>query len=352
MNALAVRSAFSDDAGGDFHAGDAGFGLLLVRAQLVQHRIRHMYAGDVVVHEFAHTYGLRNDDAYLNGLSELLRLLHEGDELLRLEDSLRLEILRAGRHLALHLHQLGVDGIAAGGNHRALGELRRLAHQLVSAQILALLQQPHRIEQGNGIKIEHRLRVRMIAHLRVIACQRQHILDAEHRRAEKIRFQRDPVAVTAGKLEDRIEPGVLQRLADSQRAEPHNGRLVIRDVDRVHTGEIRLRALDQLVDMASLRRPHLRGNNELTLLEKICHFHFFHRSSLNINCPSSVSGLLHFPDRLIGVEMMELRRGMQRVEPSQLPEPPDDPFPSALHLRVHLAHPVFRSAARTVHEAL
>ena len=92
VDALAVGTALTDDAGGDLNAGDTGLGLLLVGAQLLEHLLGNMDTGNVVVHELAHAHGLGDDDTQLNGLAELLSGLHELDELLRLEDSLAITL--------------------------------------------------------------------------------------------------------------------------------------------------------------------------------------------------------------------------------------------------------------------
>ena len=115
VHTLAVGLALLDDLSGDLHTGDTGLGALLVSSQSVDHVLGHMDTGHIVVHELGHACGLGNDDTQLDGLAELLSLLSELDELLGIEHSLGLEVLSTGHDLALHLSQLSVHAVGAGG---------------------------------------------------------------------------------------------------------------------------------------------------------------------------------------------------------------------------------------------
>ena len=88
VHALAVRTALSDDLGGDLHAGDAGLGPLLVGGQSFDHVVRHMDTGHVAVHELAHAGVLGDDHAQLHRLAKLLGGFHKLDELFRLKHGL------------------------------------------------------------------------------------------------------------------------------------------------------------------------------------------------------------------------------------------------------------------------
>ena len=222
MYALAVRLAFSDDAGGDLHACDSRFCLLFVSFQFVDHLFRNMDAGNVRVHVTAHTYRFRDYDTQLDRFAELFRFFHKLNEFLRLVYGLCLEVLGACGNLSLHLGELNVNGIAAGRNNRSFCEFRRLAHQLVSAQIHAGLQLFYRMDQRYGIQIKYGFRLRMISQLRMVSGKKQKILDSEHCGAQKIRFQSDTVPVAAGHLENRGQSLVFQSLADSQGTKTHN----------------------------------------------------------------------------------------------------------------------------------
>jgi alpha-galactosidase/6-phospho-beta-glucosidase family protein len=75
---------------------------LLVSSQSVDHFLRNMDAGHIVVHKLGHTGRLGDDDTQLHGLAKLLSLLHKGDKLLGVKHSLSLEVLSASHNLALH----------------------------------------------------------------------------------------------------------------------------------------------------------------------------------------------------------------------------------------------------------
>ena len=223
--------------------------------QLLDHFLRHMDPRHIVVHEFRHTRRFGDDDPYLDRLAELFCLFHEADEFLRLKNGLGLEILGAGAHLSLHLGQLRVHRIAAGGNHRALGKLRRFSHQLVPAQIHAFLQPGHGMDQRYRIQVKDRLRLGMVAQLRVVTGQQKQVLDPEHGRAQQIGLQGDPVPVPAGQLVYGRQPLVHKRLADGQRTQAHDGRLIIRHIHRRHAAQIGFRILQQVFDMEALGGP-------------------------------------------------------------------------------------------------
>ncbi len=139
-----------------------------------------MNAGHVVVHVADHAHGLGNHHAQLHRFPELFRLLHELDELLRLKDGLSLEVIHTGGNLALHLGQLGIHGIAAGRYNSPLGKAGRLSHQIVSAQILSLLQQVDGMNQGDGIQIKHGFGLGMIPHPGVIPGEKKEVVNSKH----------------------------------------------------------------------------------------------------------------------------------------------------------------------------
>jgi hypothetical protein len=264
MYALAVGLALTDDAGGDLHAGDAGLGSLLVGGQLGDHVIGDVDTGHVGVHVSAHAGVLGDNDTQLNGLAELLGLLHEGDELLRLIDGLGLEVVGAGHDLALHLGKLRVNGIAAGGDHGALGKLGGLAYQVVAGQILALLQLTHGVQQGDGVQVEHGLCCGVIAQGGVVAGEAEDVVDAEHGGGEQIGLEGQTVPVAAGHLEDGVQTHVLEGFANAQRAHTHDGGLVVRYVDGCDVAEILLGLLQQVIDVDPLGRAYFCGNYKFT----------------------------------------------------------------------------------------
>jgi hypothetical protein len=59
----------------------------------------------------------------------------------------------------------------------------------------------------HAVEVVHRARLRVFAQRGVIAGQQQHVGHPEGRRAEQVGLQGHPVAVAAGQLHHRLEPG-------------------------------------------------------------------------------------------------------------------------------------------------
>ena len=85
MDTLAVGLALLNDLGSNFHTGDTGLCTLLIGSKGIDHFLRHMDAGDIVVHKLRHTGRLRNNDTQLNRLAKLLHnaMLHHLYDLMR-----------------------------------------------------------------------------------------------------------------------------------------------------------------------------------------------------------------------------------------------------------------------------
>ena len=71
MHTLAIGLAFLDDLGGNFHTGDTGLGAFLVGSKSIDHFLRNMDTGHVVIHELGHTGRLGDDNTQLHRLAEL-----------------------------------------------------------------------------------------------------------------------------------------------------------------------------------------------------------------------------------------------------------------------------------------
>ena len=92
MYALAVRLAFSDDAGGDLHACDSRFCLLFVSFQFVDHLFRKMDELDMLYHTtvyFRRSDVLRELNEYYRTLGAYEEELVQPEQLTLLEDSLQ-----------------------------------------------------------------------------------------------------------------------------------------------------------------------------------------------------------------------------------------------------------------------
>ena len=78
----------------------------------------------------------------------------------------------------------------------------------------------------------HRFGLGLVARLRVVAGEDQHVVDAERRGAEDIALQREPVAVAAGHLEDRLDAALHQEVRGGEAGEVHLRARAVGDVDR------------------------------------------------------------------------------------------------------------------------
>ena len=115
----------------------------------------------------------------------------------------------------------------------------------------------------------------MVAQLGVVAGEAEDVLDAEHGGGKQVGLQSHAVPVPAGELIDGVEARILQRLAGGQRAQTHDGGLVIRDVHGSDVGEVFLCLLDQGLNMEAFRRADLGSNDELTTRKLFTDLHIF-----------------------------------------------------------------------------
>ena len=67
------------------------------------------------------------------------------------------------------------------------------------------------LRQADGVEIEHRLGLGLVALGRIVALEREQVSDAERRGRHQVALQRDPIAVAASELKDRLD-AVLQSM--------------------------------------------------------------------------------------------------------------------------------------------
>ena len=128
---------------------------------------------------------------------------------------------------------------AQGVTHAALEELRRALELVraaleVLAHVGAAFQERHRLEELDAVEVVHRLGFAMVALDDVVAGEGQDVLDAQHEGVEQVALERQAVAVAADHLEDRLDAGLDELGGNGQRAQPHDGRLEVGDVDGRH----------------------------------------------------------------------------------------------------------------------
>ena len=102
----------------------------------------------------------------------------------------------------------------------------------------------------------------MVAAFGPVAGHQQQVGDAESARREQVGLQRDPVAVTAGHLHDRLQTLGERDDAAGEAGHPDLGALVVGDVGRVHPVAQQRGGLADLVDVGAPRRPDLGGDRE------------------------------------------------------------------------------------------
>ena len=137
----------------------------------------------------------------------------------------------------------------------------------VAAEVAARLERDHRAEQADGVEVVNRLGVAVVAHERVVAGERQHVLDAQDRRAQEVALQRQAVPVAADHLEDRLDAALDELGADRQRADAHDGGLDVGHVDGHHLLLHQVRAVHAVGDVGALGRADLAGDREFAGLE-------------------------------------------------------------------------------------
>ena len=75
----------------------------------------------------------------------------------------------------------------------------------------------------------------MVSEVRVVAGQAEHGVDAVGVGADDVALHGQAVTVSCNHLEEGIEPHLFDDDARGQAGHSHHGRLVVGDVDRIHT---------------------------------------------------------------------------------------------------------------------
>lgn len=119
------------------------------------------------------------------------------------------------------------------------------------------------------VEVEHRLGIGLVAGRRLVARQDQKVPDPERGRAHEVALQANAVAVPAGQLQDRIDPGLQQKRCRRQR--PHVGARAgsIGDVDRIRQALKGRRLADQIARVAGHGRHDLRSHDKALGLQAL-----------------------------------------------------------------------------------
>ena len=107
----------------------------------------------------------------------------------------------------------------------------------------------------------------MIAELLVVAGQTEEVLQPQGGSRQHVGLHRDPVAVAAGHLDDRLHALSLGQQARADGRHAHNGGLAVGDVDRIHLALEQPRLGADHLRVTVLRRPQLARDGELAAAE-------------------------------------------------------------------------------------
>jgi hypothetical protein len=193
---------------------------------------------------------------------EVADLGHPVAERLGVEDELGLHELRAGRDLLAEPFGPEVGRGRERVLDRAEEAVGRRVHGTPGQQDMVVTHGAQRPQQLHAVQVEYRLGRRVVTELRVVAGHHQDVADAEGRRPEQVGLQRDAVAVPAGHLHDRLQPGGHRGQAARPAGQPHIRALVIGDIDGIDPVP---QQRGRLVDRADARpagRAYLRGDRE------------------------------------------------------------------------------------------
>jgi hypothetical protein len=155
-----------------------------------------------------------------------------------------------------------------GALHRADQPGRRRGHGPAAEQPARVAQRPGRADQHHAVQVEDRRRAGVVAEARVVADEQQHVGDAEQPGAEQVGLQRDPVAVPAGQLHHRLQPGALGEHRAGHCRWHHAGAGVVGDVDRVHPAGQRFGLGVDPVRVDAVRQVELGGHREPSGLDR------------------------------------------------------------------------------------
>ena len=139
---------------------------------------------------------------------------------------------------------------------------RRARHLGAVGQLAVVADRARRFGERARIEIEHRLGVALIAGGRIITAQQQQVAHPERGGAHQLALERDAVAVAAGELEDRLDPGADQQRRRRKGAHMGAGAGAVGDVDGVRKAAQRQRLGDEIIGIAGHRRHHLGGDDE------------------------------------------------------------------------------------------
>ncbi len=121
---------------------------------------------------------------------------------------------------------------------------------------------PRGLGERARIEIEHRLGVRLVASLGIVAAQQQQIADAEGGCTHQVALERNAVTVAAGELEDRLDAGLDEQRGRCGRRHVGAGTRTVGHVDGVGDAAQRQCTREEVFRVARRRRHDLGGHHE------------------------------------------------------------------------------------------
>ena len=128
----------------------------------------------------------------------------------------------------------GLPGIGAHGDH----ERGRVADG-IAADIEPAIQVVNDVDQADGIHVEDRGGIGIVAHLRRIAGDADQVADADGAGAQQVRLNAQHIAIAAGVMQDGLDADLLLH-QQAQRLIAHAGRgaRTVGDIDRIHADRL------------------------------------------------------------------------------------------------------------------
>ena len=152
--------------------------------------------------------------------------------------------------------------ICGGGD----GKARRAADG-IAPDIEALVEAVHDVHEPNGVDVEDRRGVGIVAHLGRVAGEAKDIFQADGGCAQQVALDAEYVAIAAGVVQDRLDADLLLDLhAKALRAHPRTGPRRVGHVDRVDTVARQQRCPGKLLlAIEALGRNNLHHRDEFAV---------------------------------------------------------------------------------------
>ena len=126
----------------------------------------------------------------------------------------------------------------------------------------AVAQRPRQLGERDRVEVEHRLGFGLVAGLGIVAGENQQIAHAGGRRPHQLALERDPIAVAASELQDRLDPGRGQHGGGNRRAHMGARAGPVGEVDGVRQPPQRQRLAHQVGAVEGDRRSDFGSDHE------------------------------------------------------------------------------------------